>query len=113
MMRRFRSGFIVVWWLTGLLPSPAVLGTEGTARWKEHNSVYGQARQAVERGEAMPLLKLKECLQRVAPGQVVAVHYEFEFGRWVYEFKVIDPKGQLRKVHIDANNGELVRIADY
>ena len=81
--------------------------------WREHESAYEQAREAVARGEALPLHQVREHLQRVAPGKIVATHYEYEFDRWVYEFKIIDPQGQLRKVHIDARNGELVKLSDY
>jgi len=81
--------------------------------WHEHDSAYEQARQAVSRGEALPLHEVRTHLQRVAPGKVVATQYEFEFERWVYEFKIVDPQGQLRKVHIDARSGELVEVSDY
>lgn len=81
--------------------------------WREHESAYEQAREAVRRGEALPLNQVRAHLQRVAPGQIVATHYEFEFERWVYEFKIIDPLGRLRKVHLDARTGELVKVSDY
>lgn len=81
--------------------------------WHEHASAYEQARQAVRRGEALPLYQVRSYLQRIAPGKIVATHYEFEFGRWVYEFKIVDPQGRLRKVHLDARTGELVKVSDY
>jgi uncharacterized membrane protein YkoI len=81
--------------------------------WTEHDSVYDLARQAVSRGEALPLPEAMRYLQQVAPGKIVATHYEFEFERWVYEFKIVDPLGQLRKVHIDARTGELVKVSDF
>jgi uncharacterized membrane protein YkoI len=87
-------------------------GSEEQA-WREHGSVYEQAREAVRRGEALPLHLVRAHLQRIAPGKIVATHYEFEFERWVYEFKIVDPQGRLRKVHLDARSGELVKVSDY
>jgi uncharacterized membrane protein YkoI len=83
------------------------------ADWHEHGSPYEQARAAVRRGQALPLPQIRAHLDQVAPGKIVATHYEFEFDRWVYEFKIVDPQGRLRKVHLDALTGELVKVSDY
>lgn len=81
--------------------------------WHEQGSAYEQAREAVRLGQALPLPQIRAHLHRVAPGKIVATHYELEFERWVYEFKIIDPQGRLRKVHLDARTGELVKVSDY
>ena len=94
-----------------LLAVPAICADE--AAWHEHGSAYDQAREAVRLGHALPLNQVRAHLQRVAPGKIVATHYEFEFERWVYEFKIVDPQGRLRKVHLDALTGELVKVSDY
>ena len=82
-------------------------------QWHESHSSYHQAREAVRRGQALPLQQVRARLPEVMPGQVVNTDYEFEFDRWVYEFKVIDDWGRLRAVHLDAKTGELVKITDY
>lgn len=105
--------------LTGLLGMALMLlaavasGDSDAPSWHEHDSVYEQARDAVRRGDALPLYQVRTYLQRVAPGKIVATKYEFEFERWVYEFKIVDPQGRLRKVHLDARTGELVKVSDY
>lgn len=81
--------------------------------WHEEDSAYEQAREAVEHGEALPLHEVRQRLRETFPGKIVATHYEFEFERWVYEFKIVDPQGQLQKVHLDAKTGELVMKSDY
>ena len=95
-----------------LLSASVLVGAEEHA-WHEHGSAYEQAREAVRRGDALPLPQVQSHLQRIAPGKIVATHYEFEFDRWVYEFKIIDPQGRLRKVHLDARSGELVKVSDF
>ncbi|MCB1924785.1 MAG: PepSY domain-containing protein [Gammaproteobacteria bacterium] len=81
--------------------------------WHEEKSAYEMAREAVARGEALPLHDVRRRLQSVAPGKIVATHYEFEFERWVYEFKIVDRAGRLQKIHLDAKTGELVMQSDY
>lgn len=99
----------------GLLAS--TLAVNGVADeeggWHEHASAYEQAREAVEHGRALSLPQVRAALQRQFPGRIVDTHYEFEFDRWVYQFKVIDPHGALHKVHLDARTGQLVQVADY
>ncbi len=81
--------------------------------WQDENRSYDRARRAVERGDALPLAAIIGHLHETAPGQIVSLEYEYEFDRWVYEFKVIDGEGRLQKVHLDARSGALVRIADH
>lgn len=61
-----------------------------------------RAREALERGEALPLTDI---LARVRPGlggEIVGVSFEREDGRWIYEFKVVGPDGRLKEVYVDA-----------
>jgi uncharacterized membrane protein YkoI len=94
-----------------LLAAPVIYAEE--TAWHEHGSAYEQAREAVQLGHALPLNQILAHLHLAAPGKIVATHYEFEFERWVYEFKIVDPQGRLRKVHLDARTGELVKLSDY
>ena len=80
-----------------ILAAPAAQA--GGRRDRDHD----RAREALERGEALPLA---EVLARVRPelgGEVVGVDFERERGgRWVYEFTVIGPTGRLVEVYVDA-----------
>jgi uncharacterized membrane protein YkoI len=99
--------------MIGVVLMTAMAAWPNESDWREQDNAYDLARQAVSRGEALPLHEIRRHLRQVAPGKVVATHYEFEFDRWVYEFKIVDLQGQLRKVHIDARSGALVRVSDY
>ena len=74
----------------------------------DRNRGQEQARHAVKRGEARPLV---EILARVRPqlgGELVGVSFERKSGRWVYEFKVIGAGGQLTEVYVDASTSDIV-----
>lgn len=78
------------------------------ARAGSHHD-HDRAREALERGEALPLT---EILARVRPelgGDIVGVSFEREDGRWIYEFKVIAPAGRLTEVYVDAATGRVLK----
>ncbi len=41
------------------------------------------------------------------PGEVVGVEIESKKGHWIYEFRVLDRKGRLFEVYVDARSGEI------
>lgn len=93
--------------------SAGIVAASDDEGWHEAGSAYEQAREAVEHGEALPLQEVRRRLNDIAPGRIVSTHYEYEFDRWVYEFKIVDPEGRLQKVHLDARSGDLVLKSDY
>ena len=103
--RRFRpialALLLVAWW-------SVVDADPGGPEWADDDRSHDRARRAVERGAVLPVTELLRRLQERYPGDVVATEYEFEFERWVYEFKVIDDDGHLHKVHLDAATGRVV-----
>ncbi len=82
------------------LGSPALAG----------DSDHERARKAVAKGEALPLDVMLQHLAKVAPGQVIEVDFERERGRWVYEFKVLQPDGAIREVEMDAKTAKVLEI---
>jgi uncharacterized membrane protein YkoI len=45
-------------------------------------------------------------------GEVVGVEFEREDGQWIYEFKVIDRRGRLLEVYVDAQTGEVLSMEE-
>jgi uncharacterized membrane protein YkoI len=41
------------------------------------------------------------------PGEIVGVEIERTKGHWIYEFRVLDGKGCLFEVSVDARSGEI------
>jgi uncharacterized membrane protein YkoI len=84
-----------------------------TTLWAGRHRDHDEARRAVESGEALPLV---EILARVRPdlgGEVVGVLFERKRDRWVYEFKVIGPGGQLSEVYVDARSAEILKREEH
>ncbi|MCC6947807.1 MAG: PepSY domain-containing protein [Bradyrhizobiaceae bacterium] len=73
---------------------------------------HDEAQRAVERGEIRPLAEILNIVQGKLPGEVVRVKLERKGGQWVYEFRVVDSKGRLFEVYVDARNGEIDRVRD-
>lgn len=97
--------------LLGALAGPAGAYHDGR-QWEDDDHSHDKARRAVDLGHALPAAEVLKRLKARVQGDVVAMDYEYEFERWVYEFKIIDPQGRLKKVHLDAATGEVVKISD-
>lgn len=80
--------------------------------WEDDEHSYDKARKALDRGDILPIDTIFNYLKKQVQGDVVSTFFEFEYGQWVYEFKIIDSKGRLMIVHLDATTGRLIQISD-
>lgn len=71
-----------------------------------------EMRHAVERGEIRSLADILAALHGKLPGEVAGVEIEREDGRWLYEFRVVDSKGRLFKVYVDARTATIERTKE-
>lgn len=95
------SAFVVAVVLAaGLVPSASVAGEQDHER----------ARQALERGEVLPLRTILDKIARDYPGEVVEVELERERGTWIYEIELIGADGRLVKLEIDAGSAAVLRV---
>ena len=92
--------------------SHVAVSSENERQWEDDDHAYDRARRAVDRGEALPIARLLERLKIEVPGEVVGVEFEREHGRWVYEFKVIDARGRLLEVYVDAHTGKVLSLEE-
>ncbi|MBO4329416.1 MAG: PepSY domain-containing protein [Rhodocyclaceae bacterium] len=77
---------------------------------------YLRASEAVRAGEILPMEQVLARLAKQYPGNVLEVELEDDDDdddnaggrRWLYEVKLLQPDGQLRKVLIDAKTGEVL-----
>lgn len=73
------------------------------------DSDQDRARAAVQAGQVLPLKTVLERLEREHPGQVLEVELERDDGRWVYEVKLLQARGRLVKLELDAGSGEVLK----
>ncbi len=92
--------FVAVILAAGVVPS-ASLASE-----PDHE----RARQALERGEVLPLRAILDKIARDYPGEVVEVELERERGTWIYEIELIGADGRLVKLEIDAGSAAVLRV---
>ncbi len=80
-----------------------------TQAWSGERADHDEAREALVRGQVMPLKQVLEQLARQRPGgHILEVELESKRGRWVYEIKQMEPGGQLVKLKLDARTGEVL-----
>jgi uncharacterized membrane protein YkoI len=83
-------------------------GAPAFARDHDHDAV----RRAVEHGEIRPLAEILAEVRSQLPGDVVGVGVEQKNGRWLYEFRVVDRRGRLFEVHVDARTARIEQIKE-
>ena len=64
-------------------------------------------RKAVERGDAIPLKDALSRLKAARDGRVIDAELRQKGSRLIYEFKMVDARGVVRKVEMDARTGRL------
>jgi len=69
-------------------------------------------REAVQRGEIRSLSDILAAIRGKLPGEVAGTEIERKDGRWVYEFRVVDDKGRLFEVYVDAQTSKIERIKE-
>ncbi len=93
--------------MLALLASPyAASGHEQS----EHRAMTDEEKAlgALERGEVLPLAQVMADLRDRIDGEISGIELEKENGVWVYEFKMISPRGQMMEIHMDAKTGLLI-----
>ncbi len=94
--------------LFAFLAAILAAGSGGNALARDQD----EARRAVEAGEIRPLADILNVVRGKLPGEVVGVKLEREDGAWTYEFRVVDGKGRLFEIHVDARSGEVERTRE-
>lgn len=71
---------------------------------------FEQAREAMARGEILPLADVLARVEAVHPGQVIEVELEYEDGQRIYEIELITPQGALIEIYVDAMRGSIIEV---
>lgn len=86
----------------------------GLADERKHRKPHDHTavREALQRGEVLPLVKILAIANKEVPGDVIEVELEDERAALVYEIKILTSTGRVREVKIDARTGAVVNIED-
>lgn len=87
------------------LASPAFAG-------QSDDDDHVAAREALRRGEILPLSRILAITARHVPGDVIDVELERKNGLWRYEVKVLTSTGRVREVKLNARDGAVLEIED-
>lgn len=68
------------------------------------------ARQLQQRGDILPLEQIIDLAVTVKQGQILETDLEHDDGRYVYELEILDSRGQVWEIELDAQTGELIEL---
>ena len=88
------------------------LADGAAARSRDRNGDQDLARQALQRGEVLPIARILELAAKHQPGDVIEVQLDERRGRLEYEIRVLTPQGRVRELRLDARTGAFVRFED-
>lgn len=86
----------------------ASLADDDDDKQREHDAI----REALQRGETLPLVRILAIAQQAVPGDVLEVELERKHTALIYEIKVLTETGRVREVKIDARTGSVLKIED-
>jgi uncharacterized membrane protein YkoI len=69
---------------------------------------HERARAAVSRGEALPLATILQAIPLRQGERLLDVEFERDDGRWVYELELVDNRGRVRELEVDARSGRIL-----
>ena len=100
-----RPGYLLLAVAIAVAP---LLSVDARADSDDNDSV----RHAVERGEISSLSEILKNVRGKLPGKIAGIEIEREHGRWIYELRVIDEKGRLFDVFVDAKTSKIDTIRE-
>jgi len=68
-----------------------------------------KAAELMKAGEILPLEKIIERAHAEHPGKILETDLDMELGRYVYEVELLDDKGTVWEMELDAKTGEILR----
>ena len=107
------SRFVTTLLLLGVLGASAPPGVADDKKHQRRQREHQAVREALRRGEVLPLVKILAIANQEVPGDVIEVELEQEDDHaLVYEIKILTSTGRVREVEIDARTGAVLKIED-
>ena len=96
------------WPAFGTALALAIIASSAWVVLADDNQAALAARLA-KNGDILPLEQILQRAQAEQPGKVIEAEFEQKRGRYIYEVEVLDDKGVVWKLKLDAKTGALVR----
>ncbi len=71
----------------------------------DHNEAY----ELLQSGDILPLEKILIISRKLVHGRILEVELEHEHGLLIYELKILDKKGIVWKIEINAKTGSILK----
>ena len=71
---------------------------------------HERAREALERGDILPLTEILETIRLTYPGHVLETEFEREDGGYRYELELLDDDGYILEIEVDATTGDILEV---
>jgi uncharacterized membrane protein YkoI len=68
------------------------------------------AKRLSDAGVILPLEKILAAARKIKPGEVLETELERKSRGYVYEIEILDARGQVWEVKLDAKTGELIKL---
>jgi uncharacterized membrane protein YkoI len=78
------------------------------AAWADDD--HERAREALERGDILPLTEIMARVSDQHPGQILAAEFDREWFGYRYELELLDEDGYMLEVEVDAATGEILEV---
>lgn len=87
-----------------------VAALAGSAALADKPSDHELAREALARGEVLPLSTVLARVEHDYRGKALKIEFEHEDGRFIYEIRLLQPDGRIVKLKVDAVDGRVLEI---
>lgn len=83
---------------------------DSIARRHDDTDEYDRIRDSVKAGKLLPLARIKAQVEDRWPGEIVDISVGREHGRISYAFRVLNAKGRLVEIEINAADGAILEV---
>jgi uncharacterized membrane protein YkoI len=90
-----------------LLSIPPLARADGDHE-RHRDRDHDRARSALLHGQILPLTEILDRVQAEAPGRFLEVELDDDDGLLIYEIKVMDDRGRITRLEVDAATGHIL-----
>lgn len=86
-------------------------GADHRLEWQDDgyaSEEYDDARRLRQRGDILPLERILQAARRQRDGRVLETGLTQEHGRYIYNVELVDDKGRVWEMELDATTGEVL-----